>query len=155
MFIEVNLKNTQDQYVLYSLTNPAGELIHVGIVRFSELTALSDVPAVVKQDYADRGVFLAVIKTDDDRLKLGNVGLSWLADKESHDLRNRLTGAIKDWSSTANNNEVECIETGEIFVSATQAAEAHDLTYGQLLKHLNGVKSFNSVKGNTYRRIAS
>lgn len=146
MFIET----TTAEYTLYKLTKPCGELIHVGIVPFDRLTALNDVPHPLPTDNA----WISVIKSDDDRLKLANNGLAWLEEQDRPDLIDRLKEVINTWSAGAHDLFVECIETGETWDSAAQAARAHDLSYSALIKHLNGEKSFNSVKKRTYRRLS-
>lgn len=151
MYLEVNLEDLSNQYALYSLTTQDGDLIHVGIVPMKQLTALSDLPEALRQQI----VYLSIIKYDTDRLKLANIGTDWITQRGNDELRNRLINVINSWSNkSAGTNQVECIETGEIFSSAADAARQHDLTHGALLKHLKGEKSFNSVKGRTYRRVS-
>jgi len=48
---------------------------------------------------------------------------------------------------------VECIDTGEQFDNASQAAKHYDLAPSSLYNHLNGKKSFRSVGGKRFRRI--
>lgn len=51
------------------------------------------------------------------------------------------------------NITILCIETGEKFQNARECAAAHNLSYSQLYYHLNGRRSFNSVKGRHYKRL--
>jgi len=148
MFITINLKDASnpDMHALYKLTSMAGELIHIGVVPYSQLTAFNDVP-VTTYEYGD--AFLSIVETGTDRLILANAGLSQTVDPI---LRERLTQTVQSWSNTATGNIIECIETGEKWPTAQACADAHDLTYGALLNHLKGTKSHNSVKGRTYRK---
>lgn len=145
--IEIDLDNIQNQFALYSLTNTDGRLVHLGIVPFKQLTALND--------FQGGGiVYMTIIQKDVDRLKLANNGIAWVQERDRNDLHQRLMNNIQSWSVKSNNKSVECIETGEIFSSAADVALQHDLTYGALLKHLKGEKSFNTVKGKTYRKVS-
>ena len=157
MFIEVNLTNLTEQHALYSLTTEVGDLIHVGIVPFKQLTAFNDVPfkdMPSDVDYSDTA-YLTIIEVSDDRLKLANAGTEYTTSKKRLDLRDRLVDAINSWTGKSNANEVECIETGEVFQSAQAAATAHDLTYGALLAHLQRRRGYKTVKGRTYRKVGS
>jgi len=145
--IEINFEHAMTHYALYNLVTPSGELIHIGIAPFNQLTAIPDVPIHVRDMY---GVaYLSVIMVDEDREKLANVALK----TDVPELHERIVKQVKAWSIRTSKQAVECIETGETWDSAKACAEAHNLTYGALLQHLAGVKSFDTVKGKTYRKL--
>lgn len=48
---------------------------------------------------------------------------------------------------------VQCVETGEIFDTATECAAAHSITASALSNHLRQKRGFNTVGGRTYKRI--
>lgn len=48
---------------------------------------------------------------------------------------------------------VECIETGERWKNAHQAAIAHDIDHGALKRHLARRPGYKSVKSRTYRNV--
>ncbi len=137
--------NFNNDYALYSLTALDGTTLHLGIVPFSQLTAFDDVPDELKQGMA----YMSVLMTDIDRMKLANHALQ----TEDAILRDRLTETIQAWSIKPTSRTVVCNETKEKWSTATACAEAHDLCYPALLNHLAGRKSFNTVKGRTYRRV--
>lgn len=146
MYLEIDLNNTAAHYVLYKLTTQTGDAVHIGVVPFNQLTAFSDVP-----DSVSGIVYLSVIMTGIDRLVLADYGLK----TEDHVLHERLAAVIKSWSIHSSKQGVMCVETLEQWPSAAECARDHDLTYGALLKHLDGEKSFNSVKGRTYRKVGA
>lgn len=45
---------------------------------------------------------------------------------------------------------VHCIQTGEIFANASEAAKAHMLNYAQLNAHLNGKSGYQTIMGRCY-----
>lgn len=134
------------QWCCYVLTDCNGVAFHADIVRFKELTMLEGiiVPDVV--------AYLTVIETDVDRLKLANrmfavlpvnhPGMEW-----------KIRDAVVRWGKDGrcNGRPVLCMDTGESWKSAHTAALTHNLSYGQLLKHLSGAVGYKTVKGRVYR----
>ena len=51
--------------------------------------------------------------------------------------------------------QVKCIETGEVFSSAAEAARMHGLSNSALVNHLNRKSGHRSVKGRTYIRVVA
>jgi len=145
--IEINFKHATTHYALYNLVTPSGEIIHIGIIPFNQLTAVADMPLTIREEY-DKA-YLSVLMVDEDRMKLANHGLQ----TDVPELRERLLKIIESWGKKTVQHAIRCVETGESWESAAECAKAHDLTYGALLRHLSGDKSFNSVKGKTYRKV--
>lgn len=135
----------KDEYVLYTLATSADVLVYFGIARFKEMTISNG----FFEKLPDERLWLQFVKIDHDREILMNEAIAMVNAAKRPDLREGLRNMAKSW----NEGGIECIETGEVFPSAKAAATAHDLTYGQLLKHLKGEKSFNTVKGRTYRKV--
>lgn len=49
--------------------------------------------------------------------------------------------------------KIECVNTGERYDTATEAARATGVSASNLSNHLNGKPSFKTVKGLTFRRV--
>ena len=145
--LEIHFNVAASHYALYNLVAPDGTVLHIGIVPFSQLTAFNDVPNEVKQDMA----YMSILMTDEDRNILANHAL----ETDDIALRDRLTRAIKSWSTnlTINTNAVYCVEDEEQWPSVRACALDRDLTYGQLLAHIAGTKGYDSVKGKTYKKV--
>ena len=47
---------------------------------------------------------------------------------------------------------IVCVETGEQFATAAEAARAHGISASNLSNHLSGKPGFRAVKGRTYHR---
>jgi hypothetical protein len=148
MFIEIEPSKINNQFAFYTLTDAAGICCHAGVVPFTQLCALTDLPdpAGIAGKF-----YMSIISTDEDRLKLMNRAIGWCDDQKNPALRDRLLNAYKISILNKRERAVICNETGERFKSATACSVAHGLTYGALLNHLKKRQSHNTVKGRTYR----
>lgn len=151
MFLQLPTKDYKTRYALYKLTNYKQQVLHIGVVKLSALTAFEDIKELPK----DEDVFMTVLQIDVDRLKLANRALLLCHEKGRDDLKEGVQETVNSWTKPISANAVRCIETGEVFGSAAECAEKHDLTYNALIRHLNGVKSYNSVKKKTYERLGA
>lgn len=150
MYIVINPAQ-MNHYVAYSLTDQNGLVFHIGVAPQSQLTSLSDVPGEIERP--DIELYLSILDRDVDRVKLINRTLAWCHNNGHAHLTERLNKQYVSWSRDKKARSVRCIDTGEEFKSATEAARQHNLTYGALLKHLAREKSYNSVKGKRYEYI--
>lgn len=149
MFLELPTKDYNMQYALYKITDTNTRLIDMNVISLRLLSTLEGMREFPKTEK----MFLTILETNVDRVKLANKALLLCHEKGRNDLKERINTTVQHWQQTNNKNAVRCIETGEEFSSAAACAETHDLTYNALIRHLNNVKSYNTVKGKTYERI--
>lgn len=144
MFLQIP-QNHKTAWACIILTDAAGKAFYADIVKFSELTVLDGVEA--------ERAYLTIIDTDTDWQKLVNRSMSAVVTRGTPDLQWKIRDAMERITKTthANSKAVVCVDTGERFVSALACANAHELTYGQLLNHLNHPQSWRSVKKKKYR----
>lgn len=146
MFLHIP-SNFRNLWAYYRLADNAGEIINVGISRFTELTQLSDI-------LPDTGLFLSVVDTDEDQYKLANRAISDIAQRGKPSLQWTIKGIVTAWQKGGRAaKSVRCVESGETFASANAAAGAHKLSYSQLINHLNKKIGFRTVKNNHYEWI--
>lgn len=129
------------QWAAYTLMDAmTGEIVHVGEIKLSQLTTLSDSianPKVIQ----DRLYNINVFDISD------NAGLCARAAGMK---RRELNIPVLPRPRAS---AVECIETGERFPSAVAAAQAHNIAPSNLSNHLNNKQGFSHVGGRTYRKI--
>ena len=149
MFLTINWKSHQDEWVCYILTAPDGWVFHADIVRFTEITKL---PSILLPEHFET-VTMTIIDRDTDWKKLYNRAMSSLPQNGMPEMQWKIkdTGIrlLKLEKSTARG--VVCVDTGEKWPSAYKCATATRLTYGQLLNHLNDVRGYKTVKGKIYK----
>lgn len=143
-------QNFKDLWALYTLTNAAGEIFHLDIVKFQSITNIQDVTL------PDGQIYLTVVDTDTDRLKVANRAQEYVLQQGHKTLQWRVVEIVKSWNhgNRRHGNPVMCIDTGETFTSAKAACDAHGLTYSQLVRHLKGEIGYKTVKGKRYAKSA-
>lgn len=146
MFLQIP-SNFRNLWAYYQLANNAGEIVNVGISRFVEITQLTDI-------IPPEGLFLSVLDTDEDQFKLANRAISDVANRGKPSMQWTIKGIVTAWQKGGRAaKSVRCVETGEIFASANAAANAHKLSYSQLINHLNKKIGFRTVKNNHYEWV--
>lgn len=138
----------RNYFALYSHSDAmTGEIKYVGVTPLSELFRMTDAQRNSKwiDEFAGVTLELRVIGLTDNEAE---------AFTELHKLirTHRPVCNIKGVHSRSQ-SRVQCVETGEIFKNASEAATAHNVTYSQLHSHLAGKPGHLSVKGRRYVRI--
>lgn len=148
MFLNLPTQNYRKMYAIYTLTNEKGEIIFFDIVKMVEIGFLEGVETL--EDHEQ--VYLNLIDTHEDYMVLGN-RLSQVISVANPKLQDRVYDIRKKLMKKDHGNakRVMCVDTGEFFESARECANEHNLTYVQLLNHLNEFKSYKTVKGKKYK----
>lgn len=151
MILTISPKTYCNDWVFFVLTDAAGQIFDVGINRFIELTNFSNNPI----PDGDAPVFMHVIEIEADRLKLANHAVAYLDKDGLKKFKYKIQDIVVAWQKCAHKNgsPIMCVETGQVFTSAQACSNALNLTYSQLLNHLNGRTGFKTVKGRTYKRM--
>lgn len=138
--------NHKELSMFYILTDCAGNHFSTNIVLFNQLMMNLDV---------SESCTMTVVDQDIDGGKLFNRAIAYLGQHGMNELQWKLRDKINNLQhgNRRKGNPIVCIETGEQFITVRAASKEHDVTYTQLLNHVNGVKGFNTVKGKTYKRI--
>lgn len=141
MFLKLNTKQYEDQWVCYTLKDSTGQLLHVGIVAMTALTALNDVD---RTKIMDDEVYLTIIDSDIDKMKLANrANLHYPSQVQL--IYQRWTAGPKKYGKP-----VRCSETGKTWASIRACCDDRGLTYTQLINHLNGMSGYKTVKKKIY-----
>lgn len=141
MYTEINVNHYKNEYILYYITDVTGSILQVNIVKFTDSTAFIDLP---KTQY-DKLYQVIIAKNTDKEILLNNAIL-WANSNNCQHLLKQIT--------LTDRMVIICNETGEKFNTATEVCAAHNLSYSAVINHLKGKKSFNSVKGKTYKRVS-
>lgn len=142
MWMQVK-KGDLNKYAGYILSTPEGEAIKIGVRPFKKLLHFTP-------DEIDDNLFLHVIMTDEDEVKLHNRFVKYCFDHRMFDLGTELTEQMKTKLNNRRIRPVQCLETGETFESVRKCAIERKIGYQQLLNQVNGVPGFKSVKGRVY-----
>lgn len=146
MFLHIP-SNFRNLWAYYQLADNKGEIINVGIARFTELTNLTDVLPV-------EGLFISVMDSDEDQFKLANRAISDIAQRGKPSLQWVIKGIVTGWQKGGRAaKSVRCVETGVTYASANAAAVTEKLSYSQLINHLNKKIGFKTVKNKHYEWV--
>lgn len=151
--------NTFDsQFVVYEIFMPEPRFtVWVGFCSLVEFPRLADARRnAVMRDYLANAEFIAsacvqVLKTGTDQTSLFNREYGDFTVLMNPSVRRTERDGLAEKRTGRNKRAVLCVETGEEFESASEAAKHHDLNSGQLSVHLNHGRG--TVKGRTYRYV--
>jgi len=139
--------DTQWLYAIYMHMNADDVVHYVGMTLLSKLFTFED--AACNSEWAKRFhpsealiVKVTHLTTDEREAVIEQRRL--IAHHQPH-------CNIRGYYMAAKYHHVECIETGERWRSAADAARSHGLTYSALHAHLKGKPGHKTVKDRTYR----
>lgn len=112
--------------------------LHVGYCRATKLFNMAD----CKVD-ADRPVMLQMLAAVTDVAKARD-----LSRKHA-----KMMGVAAVMASQARHGMIQCVETGERYANASQAAKANGIKQPNMSAHLRGLSSVKRLKGRTYRFV--
>jgi len=140
MFIQINTADYHNQYAAFNVKDSTGTLLHIGVVKMTDLTALAGVKLP-----ADAVCYLTVIGTHADPMVAANWATQAATDAARPDLRN----AITDWvlRLKKGRRRVQCDQTGDVFDSVLACCRALDIAPPNLYNHLKNPDVFKTVKG--------
>ena len=143
MFLIIKADKFNEEWVGYKITDKTNQLLHFGIVRYRNLTALEGVDLSAMQGE----VYLTVLDRDINRMAL--------ADRLLPEFQHRVMDRVRSWShgNKKYGKPVICLETGETWGSVKACAEATQTSYSQLSNQLKGMVGYKAVKGKIYQFV--
>ena len=148
MSIQIKVEpKLHDKYVAFTLTNPRGKAEYCGIRPYSQLFQ--------HEEYElSEPLYMNIVLSDSDRLNLYQEFETYCQLKHPHLLKQ--LKRIKNkwlWGYNCNKSKVICVDTGEHFESIKEVSRVTGANYNQLLRHLNGEKSYKTVQGKVYKKL--
>lgn len=136
-------------WVIYALHDGAtAQIKYIGLCRLTELFRIPDARSNILFDQMftpDTSFLIRVISTHKDKSEASTTHRHAIYEHNSPEMN----GA----SSIARHANIQCLETGETFVSASHACRSHGLSQPALSSHLNGKTGYATVKGRKYIRV--
>jgi hypothetical protein len=130
--------------------------LHCGVPQYIGVTPLHEVFTL--QDARCNSMWGDIFARDRTSVLEIRVLATTTIEREAYDeqrrlvLQHRPVCNIKGRWIDPKRQRVECVQTGEIFDNASDAAKAHNVAYSQLSNHLNSKPGHRTVKGRTYVR---
>ena len=125
------------KWIGYLLMTSEGEVITGGITPFESMGKI-----VAPRD----GCYISILLAHSERGWAAGAVDTWARKNNRQDITDKMVASMQ----AGRRRQVQCNETGEVWDSAIIAADAHNLTYNQLLQHLKRTRGFKTVKGRTY-----
>lgn len=135
------LSNFYGVYIVYD--SVTAKIIYIGMEKMTQLFTMGDAKSYGK--YAevigmDKPFFFQLVSMQPDKASAIN----------EHNRLIRQHGMPDMIKQRIMTQGVLCVDTGERFRTAKEAAEAHGVAQGNLSKHLRGVPGYRSIRGKTY-----
>ena len=136
-----------DTHIVYLLSTTTGGPFYIGIARALELFRLRGSEYQPKSSEGKEIMLIGVGAIPNDPMKAGNLLIKWCFDNKRPDLQQLYFNSLKKGKL---GRTVRCVENGEIYVSATAAAKAADVSVSQMHNHLHRKIGYKRVRGQTY-----
>lgn len=127
-----------NKYVGYLTTNIEGAATSANVELYNDI--LQAVPREQGNIY--------IIIANKSKIKLYDEFKAWCDENGYKDIFNVDVSKL-----LGKDTRVMCVDTGEIFDNPNQACKAHNLSYGQLNKHLHNMVGYKTVKHKVYKKL--
>lgn len=137
-------------YVVYKIYNTKYETLYIGSCKLNRLAEIPDAARNPMFKYIikpDQNIMIEILFTCNNRVDCYNLKIAKLYEMSELPILNSA-----DDNKNLQGLPIKCVETGEIFRTLKEVAEAHGVTIPALSNHLRKQPKYNTVKGKTYIR---